>query len=920
MPARRIFLLISSLLIVFGFWLWQSPQPALAAPTCRAMNLNNNNNLIATNEYYDFWAGSFANTVGNYKVYFRFEGSDLALSPGKQDWTQDIFCLGCPTLPCTPNNSPNRCAAGAYYTKTGCYQAEVKVVDDSGEAICGIDVFDVCNVSTPSDTSVNLSYSNDGNDGNDLTQESRIVGSSYICGAAFDIVDWDANWGGNSMSTPAQAYLSFPPSANTFPSYLWSGYDCFASTCGGGWGGDFATAFGAINFRYSGQFPKSFIWKLNTGPCLPGIACLYDFIVMPGQTITSGVSIRNLYYRNDSPSCVSSPSCLFSACEEVQYQKSDGTWSKDDFSVSPGQTVKLRCNSSVGTIDKWTWAAQLPSSKKIFYEGYSAKTTPLAYNYDLTDQASRYEPFTAPAAPTGATGWLVDKIYTKVSWNTGTTGLYAQIFNSAGQGLWGDNQVLFQASGSQEEKIIALDVGLGDLVEYPVLSGQNYKLALKVPASSQVAYWWNSSCCNYNNYYQLYLRPDIQGVFNPADKNNREISWTAPLGDQLTPGQTFTLLTHPHNTCGWGWGDEIKATVGDFGNLIVEYYEDSLNGDMLNCSPSVPLMATVGGRTMTCNTAGVLAGKLQIALSPNTYTVNPLLAADYTVAQWQYNGGNVNTTTAISVEVVGGGVTRVLKIAVDKEAVAWFQTKDGDVHAAGNLTSSIPDNYTYPNFSLIGTGGFPGVISLIGNSNFGYGYPSLSTANHWLAKTTLPGHFYDYYFTLLGSPAVDNFIDEDSITGDGGVYLQNESFSLTSRDWSFPADCKAVLFIDGEFEIGKKITVPVGSFLAVIVKGDIKIKGVVGDKVGAQAEAPDIEGIYVADGSIKTNYDEDMSGNRLVVAGSMIAQVFDLKRDLKAIGGNFSAPAELFVSRPDFYINAYPGLMKLEHTWQEISP
>jgi hypothetical protein len=180
---------------------------------------------------------------------------------------------------------------------------------------------------------------------------------------------------------------------------------------------------------------------------------------------------------------------------------------------------------------------------------------------------------------------------------------------------------------------------------------------------------------------------------------------------------------------------------------------------------------------------------------------------------------------------------------------------------------------------------------------------------------------YNSFYQKLGSPTAPNFINGNlaEITGDG-IYYANTDITIDNV-WSFPAGRKAIILIDGNLTIKKRITVPVGSFLAFIVSTNINITGNVGDKDAAPT--PDLEGVYFCDGLLNTNSDNDTgSGFRLVAQGIFAAKGgFVLStpgRDVK--NDNPTTPAELFVFRPDFIANMPQALLFSSYSWQEKAP
>jgi len=156
------------------------------------------------------------------------------------------------------------------------------------------------------------------------------------------------------------------------------------------------------------------------------------------------------------------------------------------------------------------------------------------------------------------------------------------------------------------------------------------------------------------------------------------------------------------------------------------------------------------------------------------------------------------------------------------------------------------------------------------------------------------------------------------------IYYSADKVTINTN-WNIPNNTKVVVLIGNnkDLEINKNITVPVGSFLAFIVSGNINIKGTVGDKDATPT--PDIEGVYIADGTINTNYDNDNSGKRLAGFGVFVAHAnldntggFVFGRDLKA--DNRTTPAEYFEHRPDFLVNFPKEIGTKRMVWKEVAP
>lgn len=238
---------------------------------------------------------------------------------------------------------------------------------------------------------------------------------------------------------------------------------------------------------------------------------------------------------------------------------------------------------------------------------------------------------------------------------------------------------------------------------------------------------------------------------------------------------------------------------------------------------------------------------------------------------------------------------------------AWWQSQDGDVHAEGFVTTSIPNTCTTPvcdpYASQEGTGGYPGVVSSFGSADFGDG--SVSTEG-WLANTGLPltstKYGYDPFYRRAGKPTSPAFTG--GFPGDGVFYAGTSQ--TVSGPWTLSGQ-STIIFVDGDLTINGNITVPVGSFLAFVVSGNITF----GPSVSSA------EGIYLADGTITTaSSTTGFTGEGVFVGWSG----FSLERDYGDVTNN-DTPAEDFVWRPDLYIELLDTVLVREPLlWQEVAP
>jgi hypothetical protein len=291
--------------------------------------------------------------------------------------------------------------------------------------------------------------------------------------------------------------------------------------------------------------------------------------------------------------------------------------------------------------------------------------------------------------------------------------------------------------------------------------------------------------------------------------------------------------------------------------------------------------------------------------------------------QWAEGASEITTSVLLK-----GASATAQNLYLWQGAQAWFQTKEGDVHAqGGGINSSIFPEDTY--FCLADTGNFPGVVSYKPEAESDFGQSPVSEKG-WLAEDSFSINYsFDQLYSKLGSPEADDLGTDtleryvDDHPGQEIFYLDGKT--TINSQWDFPDGRKIIVFVNGDLEINKEIIgVPSGSFLAFIVKGNINIKGALGDKKKVLTTV--LEGVYLADGLIDTNYDDDNSGKRFVAEGIFIAHGgFSLGRNLKndCITNeicNETTPAELFIARPDLFINIPDQLKESYFFEQEVAP
>ncbi len=185
----------------------------------------------------------------------------------------------------------------------------------------------------------------------------------------------------------------------------------------------------------------------------------------------------------------------------------------------------------------------------------------------------------------------------------------------------------------------------------------------------------------------------------------------------------------------------------------------------------------------------------------------------------------------------------------------------------------------------------------------------------------------DFGGILNGRPASLNAGNRGA--NDNLSYFRQGDLTLSASNWTGANRVangeRIIIFVAGNLTIQVPIEVEPGGFLAFIVSGNIAFDPNLGnpvDPVGStnpNENNTTIEGIYVADGIISTGTfgADDL---KFVAEGSFIGWTgIDLERNYDDPRNNIK-PAEVFIFRPDFLINAPDEFKRSIFFWQEVAP
>lgn len=281
----------------------------------------------------------------------------------------------------------------------------------------------------------------------------------------------------------------------------------------------------------------------------------------------------------------------------------------------------------------------------------------------------------------------------------------------------------------------------------------------------------------------------------------------------------------------------------------------------------------------------------------------------------------------------------------------WWQVRGGNVYAGSPSSPAIRS--LIPGSTCIEPGCTPELISQISGLLNGdtdgiiiTGGGSVQTNGFYtprdlVALNTQMSRYkegYDFFYRKsdLGLTPIDSFSSQSSNAqkpSSNGVYFRRGNLTV-QQIWNVAAGESYVIFVDGDLTITNNtdpnfIQVEEGGFLAFIVSGDILIRQGIGHitpTVASVNDSPNIEGVFIADGTITVQADGnlDTRDRRFVGAGSFIAwEGFDLQRDFTGFTPSAelhrTIATEVFIFRPDFVLNA-PEFMLAPHSiWQETN-
>lgn len=441
------------------------------------------------------------------------------------------------------------------------------------------------------------------------------------------------------------------------------------------------------------------------------------------------------------------------------------------------------------------------------------------------------------------------------------------------------------------------------------------------------------------SYQDIYIGTDKTAVSNSCPNG------TGPGTGCIVKDESLDVNAESYNVSGLADGTfyyfMMKESCGSASDITA--YLTSCNA-----SPSDITMEIGDTPTLvTSVNSSAEIGSVAYTAGGGVESVNPASDASY-VYSTVVTGLSLGTGTVTS-DVKSPAGTKVLCSSTANVTVnprqPWWQVKDGDVSAVGDLNSDVPPGG--PFFDVVGTGGYPGVPGYGGTTSLTT--PKVSVTG-WLANSAISSTktYNSTYFlnaipadvtvangTLTeidpGNPSIAGSTFESGGTAADGFYWYE--YDGTGTDLTINSDVnvnsgeagrKVILIVkNANLNIGGNInfthgtTVTGSGLFMVVTTGNI----VVGSGVGGGGGTPaNLEGVYVADGQFESCPAGDTCDSQLWIRGSVAAYGgYSLQRDVGA-ALNTTTPSEVFEYAPELDLMFPSKLANYVINWREVAP
>jgi hypothetical protein len=384
-------------------------------------------------------------------------------------------------------------------------------------------------------------------------------------------------------------------------------------------------------------------------------------------------------------------------------------------------------------------------------------------------------------------------------------------------------------------------------------------------------------------------------------------------------------------------GTQTNACVGSRACGVIQARAKSVSTTASTCADVAASTTYIGSVAMSLSPAESPASQTTDGSAsylswsnaePQAYTLLSTPPSAYILRLPCWTTGSSSGTGMSAPMAIGDTITWNLGYSL---GTPWIQAQGGDVYAASGISSAVSTLATPREFVLSGSGGFPGVTTYGASYDFdpdlvGKGETYVSSPN-WLANETYDTtDYYQVFHKRFGAPVdPDIFSDQNAVTQPASretpYYVVGDM--ATSGNWAVGDGEMIVFLVDGDLTINGSINITGANntgFVAFIVNGDITIDPSVGNPLATTT--PNLEGVYITStaGTFHSGSSTSAGNERLVVEGTVVAGNVALERDLDSVGGNPTAPSELFIYNPQLLITMPDAMRDVPIKWEEVAP
>ena len=361
---------------------------------------------------------------------------------------------------------------------------------------------------------------------------------------------------------------------------------------------------------------------------------------------------------------------------------------------------------------------------------------------------------------------------------------------------------------------------------------------------------------------------------------------------------------------------------------VVNYEDSSCSSNsatsnyMSSCTISPSTQSVTLNETATLTTSVNSSGEItEVTYSSSNPSSVGVTSPDSSYVYTSTVSGDAIGSSTITSEVYFGAVLACSDTATvtTVNPDPWWQVIDSDISAQGDLSSGVPSGEF---FGLEGPGGYSGIPSYSGSTD-------LTSADvnslGWIAQSSSVGSkVYDYNFfaSQIPSDVVFNSINAgdaaDSLNTPGSSFYGYEWYKYVGpgnlnidSDVNFGSRKVVLLIENGNLFINDNINLTDGEgFFMAAVDGNTSVDSTLGGSL------PDLEGIYLSDGTFSTG----AGATQLYIRGLVAAYGgVSLQRDF-ADATNQTTPAEVFEYAAD-QVLLFPSKISLRKiNWKEVAP